>query len=227
MSAQPSPGALFLSYGEVRVVYQDYQSLAPGQWLTDTVLEFWETYLEFEELSKHPASRVLFIRPALVAMIRHVDQAKDAIMPLLEDCHDATHLFIPVNDGGSTTSGSHWSLLVLSMNDRVAFHYDSVCNYHHSTAVTIIQNLGSVLGLDLKLVEMKNTPQQDNTWDCGVYVLWAMKHLLVRRLLAVDRDKLVDMCLRGKRLNPEKMRTEVIAVMDALRKQACRRASPQ
>jgi len=76
------------------------------------------------------------------------------------------------------------------------------------------------------LANLKDTPQQDNGSDCGVHVCWAIKHLLLRRLLLVERRKEVDMSLGGKRLDATGFRRDMYKTCEQLRKKASRSTSP-
>lgn len=87
----------------------------------------------------------------------------------------------------------------------------------------VVNKLQPLLGVPLRLSNIEDTPQQDNGSDCGVHVCWAMKHLLVRRLLAVEADREVDMSLGGKRVDATGMRRDMYKVCESLRKKASRR----
>lgn len=76
----------------------------------------------------------------------------------------------------------------------------------------VVQKLQPLLGIQLKLHNIEDTPQQDNGSDCGVHVCWAMRHLLVRRLLAVEAEREVDMSLGGKRVDASGVRKDMYKV---------------
>lgn len=67
-------------------------------------------------------------------------------------------------------------------------------------------------------MDLTDTPQQENGSDCGVHVCWAMKHLLVRRLMNVESKREVDMSLGGKRLDALGMRKEMLRVCESARR---------
>ena len=91
--------------------------------------------------------------------------------------------------------GSHWyvspcmftpaltnrSLLAVSAEHGVALHYDSLNGCNESEARATTSKLASLLKARLAFHSMP-TPQQDNSSDCGVYVLLAT-NVLVQRLL--------------------------------------------
>lgn len=86
--------------------------------------------------------------------------------------------------------GSHWSLLAISSEHGVALHYDSLngCNEGEARATTA--KLSTLLRARISHILINKglafysmpTPQQDNSSDCGVYVLLAT-NVLVQRLL--------------------------------------------
>jgi sentrin-specific protease 8 len=127
-----------------------------------------------------------------------------------------THIFLPLGEG------KHWSLLVFSVLDHVVFHYDSMAGYHDKLARTVTNKMAGYLGEEMQLVKLKDTPQQDDGSSCGMYVIWFIKHLLVRRLLRVEKNQEVDMSLGGKNVDPQRMRRELLRIVENLRKKAAR-----
>ncbi|XP_031844910.1 sentrin-specific protease 8 [Nomia melanderi] len=83
-------------------------------------------------------------------------------------------VFFPLNNCESRESagGSHWSLLLYCKEEKTCYHFDSCkgCNYAAKFARNV---LNYMLGNDepnKKFLE-PNCPQQDNGYDCGLYVL--------------------------------------------------------
>jgi len=191
-------------------------------------ISFWEEYLEHEQLAKHTGSAVVLLRPSMVHLLKSHPSPRE-LLPVLPDLKKASHIFLPINDCRDlqiAEGGSHWSLLVVGITDRIAFHYDSLSPSNYIEAQVVHAKLQHLLGFGLKLANLDDTPQQDNGSDCGVHVCWAMQHLLVRRLLAVGLQKEVDMSLGGKRLDASRMRREMYRICEGLRKKASRSVSP-
>jgi sentrin-specific protease 8 len=141
-----------------------------------------------------------------------------------------SHIFLPINNNTNPTlaeGGTHWSLLVVSSLDGVAFHYDSLGDENERPAILACEKLGKLLGKKLRFVSMRDAPQQENGSDCGVFVCTNMRTLLVDRLLRVDNREKVSMSLRGRDGGQDaKMgRKEMMRVIEGFRKEGERRRS--
>lgn len=119
---------------------------------------------------------------------------------------------------------SHWSLLLVSKVDGVAFHYDSMIGTNEEHAFKVMRRLADVLGVPLKFIQLNDTPQQDNGSDCGVYVCLFMKHLLLKRLLMVRTNEKVSMSMGGKRIDAREGRKEMLRIIDDRRREGIRRS---
>lgn len=137
----------YLSYYDIRLTRDDVDTLHSG-WLTDNTISFWEEYLEKEYLRLYPTSNIILLRPSMVMMLKlaadHGPQAVMSMRSALPDVRKATHVFLPVNDcvdPEKAEGGSHWSLAVMSVRDRISFHYDSM---HGSNAVHARKVVGAM-----------------------------------------------------------------------------------
>jgi len=227
------PQDTYLSYHDATVTMEDMRCLK-SDWLTDGIISFWEEFLEREEISKHESCNVVLLRPSMVFLLKEWTLDPRELLEgsggALRHLTHASHIFCPINDNTDTSQaegGTHWSLLVVGIQDRIAFHYDSLASCNHIPATAVHRMLERVLGFSLSFANLTDTPQQDNCMDCGVHVCWAMKHLLLRRLLLAERRTEVDMSLGGKRLNAQKLRREMYRIAESLRKRANRSVSPR
>jgi sentrin-specific protease 8 len=141
---------------------------------------------------------------------------------------DTTHIFLPVNDCHNVEvaeGGSHWSLLLVSIVDGVAFHYDSMCPSNLQEAKMLSNHISQLLQRPLRFVNLDDSPQQENGSDCGVFVCLLMQHLLLGRLLqAHARDK-ISMSMKGKFVDAAGGRKEMLRVIEMFRKEGERRRS--
>lgn len=198
-----------------------------NDWLTDNAIAFWEEYLEHEELAHFPKAHIVLLRPSMSFMLQNTADPT-TIKDALPDFSKTTHVFLPINDNPSVDvaeGGSHWSLLLVSTIDGVAFHYDSLSPDNMRPARAAASKLSELLGTQLRFVNMDDTPQQENGSDCGVFVCLLMKHLLLNRLLKVDSNARVSMAMAGREVNAKEGRKVMTKIIDGFRKEAERRRS--
>ncbi|KAF2433300.1 Ulp1 protease [Tothia fuscella] len=226
--AQLDPEDAYLSYHDVRLTKLDVDSIR-DDWLTDNGIAFWEEYLEHERLIHYPLANIVLLRPTMSFMLLQTPDAL-TLKSALPDFSKTTHIFLPINNATSVTipeSGSHWSLLLVSAIDGVAFHYDSLGNDNEYPAENVTQKMGALLGKRLRFIHMRDAPQQENGSDCGVFVCMVMQKLLLERLLRADSSDKVSMSLGAshKGLNPREGRKDMIRVIEGFRKEGERRRS--
>ncbi|KAM3461044.1 hypothetical protein NHJ6243_005361 [Beauveria neobassiana] len=220
-----APDKPYLDYFAIRLTVADVRSLK-YEWLTDNIIGFWQEYLERETLPRYPEARVCLLRPSVAIMLK-ADKVDDTAMAgNLPDPSKVTHLFLPINDNvelSEPSGGSHWSLLLVSLRDGRAFHYDSSgeTNRKHANDTTV--RLARVLHRKLDFVHLEDTPNQGQTSDCGVYVCLLMRHLLVKRLLSASARSKVNMSMGGKVVDSSGGRKEMLGIIENLRKEAERR----
>ncbi|KAJ4297418.1 hypothetical protein N0V88_004340 [Collariella sp. IMI 366227] len=214
-------------------------------WLTDGNIAFWEEYvasqelpppvpsvnirrwLEREILPQYPQARIVLLRPSMAHLLMQTVDMKSAASAL-PSFNKVTHIFLPINDSRdrwNADSGSHWSLLLVSVIDRVAFHYDSLGGANFSAAQRCADRLGRVLALPLRFHQLEDCPQQENSRDCGVFVCVLMRHLLVKRLLNANSTEKVSMSMSGKAVDSHGGRKEMLKIVESLRKEGERRRS--
>ena len=146
----------------------------------------------------------------------------------LPDFSRTTHIFLPINDCHSPSmaeGGTHWSLLLVSIVDGVAFHYDSLPPGNRRDAHYVTQKLSALLNRPLRFIDLEDSPVQENSSDCGVFVCLSMRHLLLKRLLQVRADEKVSMSLGGRRVDAKEGRREMTRIIDGFRKEGERRRS--
>ncbi|KAJ0163443.1 hypothetical protein CTA2_2992 [Colletotrichum tanaceti] len=164
--------------------------LAPKQWLNDVVINTLMGRLAgpaTAPLDSFTVESKLTDRRSL--QLRKVIQGKEIVM-------------IPVNEGGN-----HWVLYVFKQSDASLTRYDSLrCSSAPAPAPSrgsTCRNVSRLLGAVLELSAEKpltahwslDCPQQDNTWDCGLHVLWCARMVAAR--LPVDGAVVLDrICLR-------------------------------
>ncbi|KAK0624783.1 hypothetical protein B0T17DRAFT_638660 [Bombardia bombarda] len=216
-----SPTAPYLS-----LTGDDIKSLR-YDWLTDNNIAFWEEWLEREILPHYSRARIVLLRPSMTFLLMQASDVK-SIGSALPNFQKVTHIFLPVNDSRDrerADGGSHWSLLLVSVIDRVAFHYDSLGGANFYEAQKCADRLSKVLGIPLRFHQMDDCPQQENSSDCGVYVCILMRHLLIKRLLNANANEKVSMSMGNKVIDSHGARKEMLKIIESLRKEGERRRS--
>ncbi|KAI6838697.1 cysteine proteinase [Hortaea werneckii] len=221
-----SPDDAYLSYYDVRLTREDVDCIK-DDWLTDNAIAFWEEYLEREKLGSYPKANIVLLRPSMAFLLL---KTKDplSLKSALPSFEKTTHIFLPVNDCrdvDTAEGGSHWSLLLVSVIDGVAFHYDSLSPANMQEAKLIAHRISQLLGKPLKFINLDDSPQQENSMDCGVYVCLLMQHLLISRLLRAHNQDKISMSMRGKEVDASGGRKEMLRIIEARRKEGERRRS--
>lgn len=184
-------------------------------------------YLEREELSRHPRANIVLLRPSMTFLLM---QTKDprTLLEALPSFKLTTHIFLPINDCQNPAlaeGGSHWSLLLVSIVDGMAFHYDSLNSANRSDAALVTRQMEGLLGKKLQFMDLGDSPQQENGSDCGVFVCINMRHLLLRRLLQAQRGEKVSMSMGGRDVDAAQGRKEILRVIEMYRREGERRRS--
>ncbi|KAF0322669.1 NEDD8-specific protease 2 [Colletotrichum asianum] len=221
-----SPQAPYLSYHDILLTYEDIKSLK-NDWLTDNNIAFWEEWLEREILPKYPQARIILLRPSMTFLLMKEPDMRQ-IRSALPDFSKVTHIFLPINDARNVAQaegGSHWSLLLVSAIDGVAFHYDSLGGANYAEARLATQKMSEILGRPLRFHNLDDSPQQENGSDCGVFVCILMRHLLVKRLLSANAREKVSMSMANKLIDSHGGRKEMLKIIESLRKEGERRRS--
>ncbi|TVY22525.1 NEDD8-specific protease, partial [Lachnellula hyalina] len=238
-----APDDAYLSYYDVRLTKEDVDTLK-NDWLTDNTIAFWEEYeashlpesdlakhttryLEREELRKFPSSHIVLLRPSMAFMLMKTPSVL-SLRDALPDFTSTTHIFLPINDARNVSiaeGGSHWSLLLVSVIDGVAFHYDSLSASNYNEAMLATQKISELLGKGLRFMNLQDSPQQENGSDCGVYVCILMRHLLLKRLLSANAREKVSMSMGGKVVDASGGRKEMLRTIEGFRKEGERRRS--
>lgn len=225
-SLKLSPDDAYLSYHDVRLTREDVACIK-NDWLTDNAIAFWEEYLEREKLSEYPKANIVLLRPSMSFLLMKTDDPL-SLKSALPDFSKTTHIFLPVNDCRSVDvaeGGSHWSLLLVSIIDGVAFHYDSLTPSNFHEARLVAHRISQLLGKPLRFINLDDTPQQENSMDCGVYVCLLMSHLLIQRLLRAHAQDKISMSMRGKEVDAYGGRKEMLRIINERRKEGERRRS--
>eukprot|EP00246_Nothoceros_aenigmaticus_P005032 TRINITY_DN16843_c0_g1_i1.p1 TRINITY_DN16843_c0_g1~~TRINITY_DN16843_c0_g1_i1.p1 ORF type:complete len:229 (-),score=25.11 TRINITY_DN16843_c0_g1_i1:122-808(-) len=172
-----------LSYGPVVLRHLDVDLLKGPHFLNDQIIEFFFHYLtehnaaaSAAEGSDKPAP-LLLVGPALTFWLLHCPDS-DGLKASIEPMHlpERELLLFALNnneDVEAAEGGTHWSLLVYSRQRNIFEHFDSMSGTNWRQARALFNVIKPVMGPESSSAKLSepSTPQQENSYDCGVYVM--------------------------------------------------------
>ncbi|XP_012282015.1 sentrin-specific protease 8-like [Orussus abietinus] len=161
---------VILSYYDYLIRQRDVDLLQGPRWLNDTILGFYFEYLNRTSSSKD----IFFISPELTQLLKMTgpEDYSAFLDPL--DISQCKILCFALNDCSSKDSvgGSHWSLLVFSRREEKCFHFDSSKGMNQRIARLFSKKIIRYsLDKEADNYVESDCPQQDNGYDCGLFVL--------------------------------------------------------
>lgn len=154
----------------------DIEILSSQEWLNDSIIDFYIDYLE----NKYKSASVKIVKPTQTQAIKmHGSDLFELISPEIF-ASNVSHICFVVNDfypDSGNSSGTHWSLLVLEPSTKTFHYIDSLNNHNLTSTRHIVNNINNILVTDYSLETVK-CMQQNNTFDCGLYVLNNIEKLL-------------------------------------------------
>ncbi|XP_003450828.1 sentrin-specific protease 8 [Oreochromis niloticus] len=162
-----------LSYHDSLLRRSDVSLLEGPYWLNDQVIGFAFEYFAAERF-RALGEAVIFISPEVTQFIKCAS-CPDELALFLEplDLASRRWVFLAVNDNSNQTAGgSHWSLLLYHHNSNHFAHYDSQNGSNSLHARRIASKLEPFLGAGRKALFVEEPcPSQQNSYDCGMYVI--------------------------------------------------------
>lgn len=157
------------------------------EWLNDACAHFYMNVLQHADEN---SGSCLFMDPSVVSFFMHQCTDDEDMRDFINSTKFPSEgkIFIPVNDNMRADAdwmirggGSHWSLLVVTMEAKVAtnfWHFDSLKSSANVDAARDIRNkllrLFDKPNTGTKLTRAATT-QQTNGYDCGIHMLAAAK----------------------------------------------------
>ena len=179
------PSEYFVSWKKKwELTQEDATILATeGTWLNDNIIEFAFQQLR-EKCFGFAHADMLFVSPGALFVITYgdMDDVIDSITQL--DILSKDIIFFPINDAlpGSHHRGTHWELVVFFKPTRTFLVFNSLSRSDSSPSIAsgrVIKKLIDALNItDEKnsnaakyYVKCVSSPQQENSYDCGMYVI--------------------------------------------------------
>ncbi|XP_043933432.1 sentrin-specific protease 8 [Protopterus annectens] len=170
MSVDP----VILSYQDSLLRLSDVTLLDPPFWLNDHVIGFTFEYFAFERF-KDFATEVCFIGPEVAQFIKCAT-CQEELSIFLEplDLSSKKLVILAVNDNSSQSAGgTHWSLLVYIRPLDTFNHYDTYSGSNSSHAKRAATKLEAFVKTKRSKIQFVDepAPAQQNSYDCGMYVI--------------------------------------------------------
>nr|XP_033330749.1 sentrin-specific protease 8-like isoform X1 [Megalopta genalis] len=187
--AKRNQDPIVLCYYDCVIRASDVTLLQGPHWLNDVIIGFYFEYLDVT-INQNGKKDIYFIGPELTQLLKLTDPSQYDIFLNSTSISECKCILFPLNDCDSRESagGSHWSLLVYCTQEKTCYHFNSFrgCNY---AAMKLAKNIMNYV-LDKDEPEKKfaepNCPQQDNGYDCGIYVL-CLTDIITEHILKTGR----------------------------------------
>lgn len=171
-----------LSFHDSLLRHSDLSLLEGPYWLNDQVIGFAFEYFSSERFPDLGAS-ITFISPEVTQFIKCAS-CPDELALFLEPLGLSARrwVFLAVNDNSNQSAGgTHWSLLVYHHSSNHFAHYDSQNGGNSMHARRIANKLETFLGAGrTPMFVEENCPSQQNSYDCGMYVICIAEALCER-----------------------------------------------
>ncbi|XP_075234996.1 sentrin-specific protease 8-like [Lycorma delicatula] len=184
---------VILSYYDTILYQADVDLLSGPHWLNDAIISF---YLEYLEKEKYSGTNILLISPAVTQCLKASPLAELSIFLDPLQTLEKDFIFMPLNDCEDLRSpgGTHWSLLVYSKPENTFYHLDSSNESNDRQARSLSFKLSGYLKLNKSYYfKSLDSLQQDNMYDCGIYMLCNIENLAeyVLRNKRIEGAKLI------------------------------------
>ncbi|WCJ41120.1 NEDD8-specific protease 1 [Euphorbia peplus] len=174
--ARSGADRMILSYNDTVLRKSDLDILSGPFFLNDRIIDFYFTYLS----STYPSDDILLVSPSIAFWLSNcpdIDSLNDFVQPL--KLPEKRLVIFPVNDNNDVNlaeGGSHWSLLAYQRDANVFTHHDSNSSMNKRHALQLYKVVAKFIGSSgagthCQYVELTDSPQQVNGYDCGVYIV--------------------------------------------------------
>ncbi|KAM9982626.1 hypothetical protein ACTFIZ_007165 [Dictyostelium cf. discoideum] len=184
---------LIVSYNDSAIYQSDINILKSNQWLNDSIISFYLEWLKDGEDNKNKIpNQVLLLSPSVVFCCSFVESEQEIQLMFEQPLSLKTKevIFFPLTnnrDPNVIGGGTHWTLLIFIKSLNKFIYYDSINIFDPNDAIFIISKFKFLLSSPPKTNNNNNfkeflinqkTPQQQNGYDCGLYVLSIIEELL-------------------------------------------------
>jgi len=181
MASATTTGFLF-TYEDANIYKCDLKSLEDNNWITDNII----TYV-IKKLSLSLTS-IIFLDPIYISYLNFSceddDDYDDARNGLGISIESKYIISIISNNETLLNHGSHWSLIFVIIDNinknHKYYHLDSNNNMNQNVAIKTAKKINKLLNNNDNNINFKNikVPQQQNSFDCGIFAILYMEHLV-------------------------------------------------
>jgi len=161
---------LVCTYSNVDIYDYDINTLAGCSWVNDAIVHIHGLLVE------HENSNIRCVPPCSVQFIRFMDFS--IVTQVLGDwkLNEFQTVFLPITNGTSLTErGTHWSLLIWQTRECRFFHLDSLGSGNISIASSLMKRIARNYGIQKPKLYTPWCVQQENSYDCGVFLMFYVK----------------------------------------------------
>jgi sentrin-specific protease 8 len=194
-------------------------------------------FQQYDEDSKKEifVSPICLLLPTFTFLIANHPIPEELLPVLPKGINDAQIVFCPLNDNddfAASEGGSHWSLVVFAKLPsegqkeyiQKALVYDSMFQANANETDRLVENMAKILHnpkdnkstLNWDTVHVRDTPQQTNGSDCGVFVA-AVTSVLVSKLVALANtnyhDAFIDLSVSRLRFSATDSRIWMLSTL--------------
>lgn len=182
-----------VSFEDVELYPSDICLFDNGNWLNDSCVLFGLRRIE-RHLEEFWKTEMLLMDPCVVSFLRIQCHEPEEYKEIYESLciREKSWIFLPLTNSESFEKiSTHWSLLVVHIPGGTVYHFDSSFLLNQSAASHYIKCLEKLLNMELNLENKMICPQQDNTYDCGIFVLCFIKYLCEKLMQEEPKDEII------------------------------------
>jgi sentrin-specific protease 8 len=196
-------------YDGVRLSKRDIASVK-SDILSDEAMAFWQEHLEQNVL--HGSSKYVLLRPiASQHLLLGSEDAANIIQRAITA--QTMHLFIPLR----TRMNPHWSLLLVSVKDGMACHYDPQVPMNRSASERVTCKISAILGKQFTYYNVPDVPQQNSPKDSGMLATFYMQYLIAK-LQATHVSEKTNASILTKAVDVKLERKNFLKIIEAKKK---------
>ena len=162
---------ILITYKSCSIKKSDIDCLSDYQYLNDLIISFYYEILN----EKYTSNDIILLDPAVSMSIifdQDLDDINNCIFQPL-GMKDKKFIFVPINDNTKIeykTSGSHWALNIIDVNNNTIYYLDSMLN-NISNAKISVRKFQKLFGKKFNFVYALEKTYQTNSSDCGMFIL--------------------------------------------------------